>query len=156
MERRRRDFKFVAEGVFQRQAELARVRAKYGDKAFRQMQERQERERREAKRAASLNLDPNAMPLGERVRDLPLCSRHAAGDLWAKDLLPASLRRPLLHSCRILLSCSPSSVFFPLPGSHSLSISYRPVFLLVAEEPDHVMLLRLRLPPPRSVQRCRP
>eukprot|EP00191_Tetraselmis_sp_GSL018_P014468 CAMPEP_0177583822 /NCGR_PEP_ID=MMETSP0419_2-20121207/3541_1 /TAXON_ID=582737 /ORGANISM="Tetraselmis sp., Strain GSL018" /LENGTH=568 /DNA_ID=CAMNT_0019073267 /DNA_START=670 /DNA_END=2378 /DNA_ORIENTATION=- len=68
MERKRRSFKFVAEGVFQRQAELARVRAKYGDKAFRQMQERQERERREAKQAANLNIDANAMPLGERAQ----------------------------------------------------------------------------------------
>ena len=67
MERRRRDFRFVAQGVFQKQAELSRVRAKYGDKAFRQMQEREERERREAKRAANMQLDVNSMPLGERV-----------------------------------------------------------------------------------------
>eukprot|EP00873_Tetraselmis_striata_P039343 jgi/Tetstr1/459607/TSEL_004970.t1 len=91
MERRPRGFKFVEEGKLSRQAELARVRNKYGDKAFRQMQERQERERREARMAAQMNLDANAMPLGERATAHSQAEKEKVPDVewWDAGLLPS-------------------------------------------------------------------
>uniref|UniRef100_A0A7S1SMC0 Uncharacterized protein n=1 Tax=Tetraselmis chuii TaxID=63592 RepID=A0A7S1SMC0_9CHLO len=90
MERRPRGLKFVEEGKFSRQAELARVRAKYGDKAFRQMQERQERERREAKMAAQMNMDVNAMPLGERATTQQKVEEEVPEvEWWDAGLLPS-------------------------------------------------------------------
>lgn len=63
MERRpRAAFQFVEEGKLQKQAEIGRLRARYGDEAVKQMQERRKAEAA----VAATGEDANLIPLGQR------------------------------------------------------------------------------------------
>lgn len=67
--RRPRNFSFVEEGRFQKQAEMARLRARFGDTAAREMEERR---RREAEALAVDAGDVNLVPIGKRVEPAPV------------------------------------------------------------------------------------
>jgi len=59
---------FVEEGKFQRQAEVARLKAEFGDDYVRELEERRAREKQEERAAGGL--DANLVPLGARPEGL--------------------------------------------------------------------------------------
>lgn len=78
--RRRANFEFVKEGQFQKEAEIARIRAEFGDEGVRQLRARQQEEKRAA---AQATVDANLIPLGARRG-----ADEAAGAAAPQDAIP--------------------------------------------------------------------